>query len=440
MILVSSPAPAQEELLGLPAAEDAPPARGEVERVIEVDADAADDAAIRRRLEGIFGSIDGLAGIAVGVEAGVVTLSGEVGSQELDARASRLAGQVEGVVEVEDRVGVTRDLGRRIGPAVERLSEAGRDVLASLPVLLAALAIMAGFVLLARLVVARLRVLWRSLTPNTFLSHLLSQAVQAAVILAGAFVALLLLDATWIMGGLLGAAGVLGLALGFALRDTVENLIASILLSLRRPFGPNDHVVIEGHEGRVSRLTSRATVLLTLDGNHVRIPNATVFKGITVNYSENPSRRFSFDLGVAADADLTLAQKLAMEELEAMPGVLDEPPPLAVYTAVGDSDIRLRVTGWLDQNAHDFFKIRSEAIRLVVGRLSDAGVDLPEPTLRLREGPPARPRAEAPAAEGSGSGREAPVIDIDRDRTLDGKVAQDRREKGDLLDADAPRD
>ena len=124
MILVSSPAPAQEERLGLPAAEDAPPARGEVERVIEVDADAADDAAIRRRLEGIFGSIDGLAGIAVGVEAGVVTLSGEVGSQELDARASRLAGQVEGVVEVEDRVGVTRDLGRRIGPAVERLSEA----------------------------------------------------------------------------------------------------------------------------------------------------------------------------------------------------------------------------------------------------------------------------------------------------------------------------
>ena len=85
-----------------------------------------------------------------------------------------------------------------------------------------------------------------------------------------------------------------GLAVGFALRDLVENYIASLMLSLRQPFAPNDQVLIEGFEGRVVRLTSRATILMTLDGNHVRIPNAVVFKGTIVNLSHNPERRLRF--------------------------------------------------------------------------------------------------------------------------------------------------
>ena len=85
------------------------------------------------------------------------------------------------------------------------------------------------------------------------------------------------------------------------MRDTVTNYVASIMLSLRQPFRANDHVVIESYEGRVVRLTSRATILLTLDGNHVQIPNATVFNAIIPNYSRNPQRRFDFDLGIDAN-------------------------------------------------------------------------------------------------------------------------------------------
>src|SRR3546814_6600583 len=68
---------------------------------------------------------------------------------------------------------------------------------------------------------------------------------------------------------------------------------SDLMLSLRQPFRANDHVVIEGHEGRVVRLTSRATILMTLEGNHLRIPNSTVFKAVILNYTRNPERRRS---------------------------------------------------------------------------------------------------------------------------------------------------
>src|SRR3546814_6765294 len=87
------------------------------------------------------------------------------------------------------------------------------------------------------------------------------------------------------------------------LRDTVDNYVSSLMLSLRQPFRANDHVVIEGHEGRVVRLTSRATILMTLEGNHLRIPNSTVFKAVILNYTRNPERRFDFELGIDANDD-----------------------------------------------------------------------------------------------------------------------------------------
>lgn len=422
-------APAQEGLLTVPGLgqgqteAEAPAPR------IDPEADAADDAAIARRLRAIYGSIEGLGGLAVRVQAGVVSLSGEVASQDLADRAVRLARQVEGVVEVDDRIEVAAGLERRITPALERLQEAARATIRYLPVLLVALALFAGFVLLAQLV-RRPRALYRSLAPNAFLANLLSQLVQGLVLLAGGFLALLLLDATGVLTTLLGAAGIAGLALGFALRDTVENYIASILLSLRRPFGPEDFVRVEGHEGAVVRLTARATELLTLDGQQVRIPNATVFKGVVVNYTAHPVRRFTFALGVAPDADLALAQEAAVTAAAAVPGVLAEPPPTALFHGVGESTVELVVAGWLDQRSHDFFRTRSEVIRLVLARFKELGIDLPEPTLRLRRAAPALP--EPPRRVGPAP-QAAATRATTRDRSLDGMLDRERAARDDLL-------
>ena len=190
------------------------------------------------------------------------------------------------------------------------------------------------------------------------------------------------------MSTILGAAGIVGLAIGFAVRDTVENFIASIMLSVRQPFRPNDAVEINGDEGKVIHLTSRATVLLSFDGNHIRIPNATVFKSRIVNYSRNAERRFLFDIGVAPDTDLSHAHTVAEEVLGTLPFLLATPAPAVWTQDVGDSTITLRITGWIDQTKTGLLLAKGETIRMILARFGQAGIEMPNPDLYVANGRP----------------------------------------------------
>ena len=105
----------------------------------------------------------------------------------------------------------------------------------------------------------------------------------------------------------LGVSGLVVLAVGFAFRDITENFIASVLLGLRRPFQIGDYVTIAGQSGVVKSLNTRATVLVTLEGKHVRIPNSTIFKEIMVNATASPSFRTSFDVVIPNEASTAAA-------------------------------------------------------------------------------------------------------------------------------------
>ncbi|HSO42735.1 MAG TPA: BON domain-containing protein [Rhodospirillales bacterium] len=413
--LVLPAAVAQEGLPQVPGGAGPQPPQASAAPGVDAKVDPAEDEAIARRLRTTYDTVDGLAPVQVRVTSGVVVLTGEVSAQALRQQAARLAANVRGVAEVENRIEVAQDLEGRLTPAVRRLSEVWTDFVRLLPVILLGLAIMAVALAVGRSL-ARLKGLYRRIAANAFIAGLLAQVVQTAVLLGGLALTMLLLDATGLIKTLLGAAGIVGLALGFALRDTVENYIASILLSVRRPFDPFDYVRIEGHEGMVIRLTSRATVLLNQDGNQIRIPNAVVFKGLIVNFTRRPQRRFAFSLGIAPGEDLGRAQRVAVEALARVDGVLPDPAPVALYERVGDSAVDMLVAGWMDQRSHDFLRVRSEAIRVVLTRMGAAHVDLPEPTLRLRRAPvPAREVEEAQPAMATG-----------RDSTLDRAVEQER--------------
>ena len=226
--------------------------------------------------------------------------------------------------------------------------------------------------------------LLRWIAPNVFLAELLATSIRIVFVILGLVAVLEVLGATALLGGVLGGAGVVGIALGFAVRDTVTNYVASIMLSLRQPFRANDHVVIETYEGRVVRLTSRATILLTLDGNHVQIPNATVFNAIILNFSRNPQRRFEFDLGIDAGDNPVDGMDVGLSAVNALPFVLDAPKASAVIRDVGDSNIVLRFYGWVDQTKTDFLKGRSLSIQAAKAALEGAGFALPGPIYRLR--------------------------------------------------------
>ncbi len=416
---------------------------------IATKTEANADSEIAGRIQSIFSEIAPLKDVRVRVSAGVVTLMGVVPGAGDILRAEAIAGRVSGVVTVQNDL--TRDLkvNTNLTPAIGQFGNDLRGLVQALPLLGVALAIAITIGLIGHLL-ASIDRLWRWITPNTFLAELVATFVRFAFIIFGLIAALEVLGATALLGGVLGGAGVIGVALGFAVRDTVDNYVSSLMLSLRQPFRANDHVVIDGNEGRVVRLTSRATVLMTLDGNHLRIPNAIVFKSVILNYTRNSERRFAFDLGVDADDNPVDGMAVGLAAINALKFVLDTPKASAIIQDVGDSNIVLRFFGWLDQNETDFFKGRSLAIYAAAQALIGAGFALPEPIYRLRfdegasipltsmndaDGVPAKPRLRAKAPP-------PPPSDADTrpDDHIEQLVNEERAEGGprDLLDSARP--
>ncbi|MDP4990596.1 MAG: mechanosensitive ion channel family protein, partial [Marivita lacus] len=201
-------------------------------------------------------------------------------------------------------------------------------------------------------------------------------------------------------------------------------------------------------EGRVIRLTSRATILLSFDGNHIRIPNATVFKSRIVNYSRNDERRFLISLGVAYETDLLRAQDLALQTVASLPFVIDEPAPAVWIEDLGDSAVILNVAGWIRQHETSYLKARSEAWRQCLAAFDHAGIVMPETTLRVvgvGDGRDSQPSAPAPASTAVAVGAvTVKVGDVEAamDKELERIVATERAEKtgGDLLKRDAPEE
>ncbi len=364
-----------------PAASNPEPATTAAANPIADTRDSGSDTRIARRISGIFGELPAFQRIEVSVSEGVVTLSGTVPAEEDRARAQAIASRVSGVVMVQNEV--ERDLSVAGSAAVGSLADRVAGFTRLLPLIGLALAVWLAIALLGYLI-AGIGGFWRRLTSNSFLAELISSAIRFVFIVGGLVVALDILGATALLGAVLGGAGLIGIALGFAMRDTIENYVASLMLSLRQPFRANEHVMIDDREGRVIRLTSRATVLMTLDGNHLRIPNSAVFKAVILNYTRNPRRRFDFDLGIDADDDPVAACQAGRETLSGLAFVLADPPPEARVVEVGDSNIVLKFLGWIDQREADWLKARSHAIAATKAALEDAGFALPEPIYRLR--------------------------------------------------------
>lgn len=328
-----------------------------------------------------------------------------------------------------------------------RLQTQAYDLLAELPlIVVAVLVVWAAWRLGGWL--SQRAALDRVSERNPFLRDLVKTSARWAVALGGILIALEILNATALVGAVLGTAGVLGVALGFAFKDTLENYLAGILMSLRQPFAPRDHVVIDGNEGVVMALTSRATILMTLDGNHLRLPNALVFRSVMLNYTRNPTRRFEFDVGVGVNEDLLQAQRLGTGCLARVEGVIATPPPRAYIASLGDSNVQVRFHGWVDQQSHDFLLVKSEAIRSTKLALEAAGMDMPEPIYRVQLSERSTVGAgtsavlhEQPVARVAPMSDETPV-DTRVQTDLQGAMALDAstRESGDLLSTKAPRE
>ncbi len=418
---------------------NAPPPQPD--REISAKTDPQADTALQGRLNKLFDEVDGLSKVWAQVRDGVVRLTGTVAEPALARAAESLAGRVEGVVLVENRIVIDTDIANRFEPLMKRVKADLQNVVLFLPLFVVGVIVVVLFWILAQVTIWIAGPLLRR-TPNEFVQNIVKTAIRAVYIGIGVLMALEAMDATELATSILGAAGLVGLAVGFAVKDTIENYIASVLLSVRQPFSPHEVVNIDGQEGMVARLTARTTVLINFDGNHVRIPNATVFKATIVNYSREPKRRFDFRVGIDPACDIDVARGLVLTTLEDFDALLDDPKPMVVIDELGDWAVILWVAAWVDQRDTDITKAKSESLRLIKQALDASGITMPNPTYTILSGESVpRPEPDKQVKRPTVAA-EAVAGDTSVERVMDEAVNRDREqaEAPDLLQDDAAKE
>lgn len=204
------------------------------------------------------------------------------------------------------------------------------------------------------------------------------RAVQILFILLGLYIFLRLAGLTHFAVAVLSGTGVIGIILGFAFRDIAENFIASLLLSMQHPFRIGDVVEVEGQLGVVNKVTSRSTTLVDYDGNHIQIPNATIYKGVIRNMTANPRTRGHFQIGIGYDSSIVKAQTLALDVLKSQYAVLDDPEPQILVSSLGASSIVLNIYFWINTEKHSLPKVASLLMRLVMREFERNNFSMPD--------------------------------------------------------------
>lgn len=189
------------------------------------------------------------------------------------------------------------------------------------------------------------------------------------------------------IGPLLGALGVGGIALAFAAQDILQNLVAGVLLQIRRPFHVGDQIGSGDFEGVVDDVNLRTVELTTYDGLTVYLPNAEVLKAPIINYTRTPTSRTSLTVGVSYDTDLDTARRVLLGGCRAAEGVAEHPPPEVWVEEFAESSINLAVRYWHPADIASRWRVRSAVAVALKEALDDAGISIPFPQRTLWFGP-----------------------------------------------------
>jgi small-conductance mechanosensitive channel len=282
------------------------------------------------------------------------------------------------VVAVVNKLELERPAVWNFEPASDGLRGLLHDSIALLPFIAFGGVILLMACLAAWLVARALRRSLANQVDSPLLLTVIVRTVGFLVLMFGVYIVLRVSGLTRLALTVLGGTGVLGLVIGIAFRDITENFLASVILSMRRPYLMGDLIEVVGVQGYVQRLTTRATMLVTPEGNHVEIPNSVVYKNTIRNFTTNKNRRDTFTIGIGYDANIPEAQRIVLDVLRDHPAVLADPEPWALVDGLGSAAVNMKVYFWLDGSEHSWLKVRSSVIRLVKRAFQEQGISIPD--------------------------------------------------------------
>jgi small-conductance mechanosensitive channel len=256
---------------------------------------------------------------------------------------------------------VTQDIGGLLTP--DRLEK----------LLLAVVIALVGYLLLRVLAALVGRFGRKRLTPQS------AMLARKAVFYLGA--ALLLVIVLRQLGfqltALLGAAGIVGIAIGFASQTSVSNIISGLFLISEKPFAVGDAIKAGEHTGIVMSIDLLSVKIRTFDNQYIRIPNEKILSTDLTNITYFPIRRMDFNLSISYKNDLARAREALLDVADRNPFSLRDPAPVVIFTGFGDSGQELLFGVWFAKD--DYIDLRNSIMYEIKQRFDAAGIEIPYP-------------------------------------------------------------
>ncbi|MDA8562905.1 mechanosensitive ion channel family protein [Mariniblastus sp.] len=344
---------------------------------VDIAPEASDDE-IGRRLSSILDASKRFESPRVTVDDGVVFLEGVAKEDEFKLWATDLANKTQDVAAVVNRMTLPEQSIWDFSEAWDELGSFQANAVQAIPLIIFGFIVLLLTWLLARGARHFARHFFKRSIPNELLRWVAAQAIMLPIIIFGIYLVLRISGLTQLALTVLGGTGLIGLVIGIAFQDIAENFLASVLISVQSPFRRGDLIRIEEHEGIVQRVSTRGTTLMTPDGNLVQIPNSHIYKSTILNFTANPDRRLSFDLGIGYDDPVSEAQEIVLEKVKQHVATLNEPPPKVLIETLGASTVNLRIFFWVDGSKTESASVRSSVMRIAKQALQKRGISMPD--------------------------------------------------------------
>lgn len=199
------------------------------------------------------------------------------------------------------------------------------------------------------------------------------------------FIMLSVLNLDDAINKILATAGVLGLAVGLALQDPINNLFSGVFMSVRELYRIGDLVETNGYFGYITKIDLRATKIKLPGGEEVTIPNKKVIQNPLKNYDSSGMRRVDIPVGVHYDDDLSKVEETAIKAIKQVELIDRKKPVDVLYSSFGDSSVNLDIRFWLDDpSLKTYLTARSLAIKQIKTAFDHAGITIPFPIRTLK--------------------------------------------------------
>lgn len=185
-------------------------------------------------------------------------------------------------------------------------------------------------------------------------------------------------DITSLIAGL----GIAGIAIGFAAKDTLSNIVAGIFIFWDRPFYIGDLVEIEDEYGSVQEITLRTTRIVTPDGRMVSIPNQNIAANKIISYTMFPHLRLDIDVTIGVEEPIEKSRRVMLDIVKGDKRFMDDPAPVVLVMELGDFYTKIQLRVWLDDTL-THIPVRAELREKIKNAFDAAKIEMPFETIEV---------------------------------------------------------